>query len=347
MAQRYYSPVTVNTGQVPSTQTNFPMLISYTDARFKDLAHGGHVNRSDGFDIRPYSDSGLTSALSYELERYNATTGEIVMWVKQASLSNGSVIYLGYGDSSLITNDSSATTWSNGFISVYHLKDGTTLSVDDSLNAMNCVNQGATAGVGQIDGGGAFASASNQYIQGPSFSPAIAITMSAWVNGTTFPNDYNGVFTHGAGGLDSNAFFVKSNGKIYCKISALTGIAYDGNGSHTLSIGTWYFLAFTYDSSTSLIGYVNASVDSPILAANGNLSGSTIAFDIGRQRSTSSRYFNGVIDEVRLCNVARSADWITTEYNNQVSPSTFATLGSETTLRSLTTSHYAESPFSF
>ena len=39
-------------------------------------------------------------------------------------------------------------------------------------------------------------------------------------------------------------------------------------------------------------------------------------------------YFNGSLDEVDISNVARSADWIRTEYNNQGSPSTFYTLSS-------------------
>ena len=37
--------------------------------------------------------------------------------------------------------------------------------------------------------------------------------------------------------------------------------------------------------------------------------------------------FDGLIDEVRVSNAARSADWIQTEYNNQSSPSTFYSLG--------------------
>jgi hypothetical protein len=36
------------------------------------------------------------------------------------------------------------------------------------------------------------------------------------------------------------------------------------------------------------------------------------------------------MDEVRVSDVARSADWIATEYNNQSSPGTFCALGSET-----------------
>jgi hypothetical protein len=37
----------------------------------------------------------------------------------------------------------------------------------------------------------------------------------------------------------------------------------------------------------------------------------------------------GSLDEVRVSNAVRSADWIATEYNNQSSPATFYTLGSE------------------
>jgi|GEM_PF-6070409 len=40
--------------------------------------------------------------------------------------------------------------------------------------------------------------------------------------------------------------------------------------------------------------------------------------------------FNGIIDEVRVSDTARSADWIKTEYNNQSSPSDFYKIGNET-----------------
>ena len=40
-------------------------------------------------------------------------------------------------------------------------------------------------------------------------------------------------------------------------------------------------------------------------------------------------YFNGDIDEVRFSSTTRPADWITAEYNNQNSPGTFITMGSE------------------
>ncbi len=165
MAFDYYSPVVINPGQVPSAQTDFPVLISVTDARFKTVANGGHVKNANGYDIRPYSDATLLTAITgYELERYNASTGEVIMNVKRSSVVDGLVTYLGYGDSSLNTNASSPTTWSNSFANVFHLGDGTILSVADSLGGLGGSNLGATATVGQIDGGAAFISASHQYI---------------------------------------------------------------------------------------------------------------------------------------------------------------------------------------
>jgi hypothetical protein len=51
-----------------------------------------------------------------------------------------------------------------------------------------------------------------------------------------------------------------------------------------------------------------------------------------------AQYFNGSVDETRISTIARSADWIVTEYNSESSPdkatygsSGFYTVGSATT----------------
>ncbi len=51
-------------------------------------------------------------------------------------------------------------------------------------------------------------------------------------------------------------------------------------------------------------------------------------FTIGASTVPGS-YFSGSIDEVRVMNVEASTSWVTSEYNNQSSPGTFLTLGSE------------------
>jgi hypothetical protein len=47
--------------------------------------------------------------------------------------------------------------------------------------------------------------------------------------------------------------------------------------------------------------------------------------------SSDPRYFDGEIDEVRISTVARSADWITAEYNNQSDPANFHSACTEET----------------
>jgi len=45
--------------------------------------------------------------------------------------------------------------------------------------------------------------------------------------------------------------------------------------------------------------------------------------------NASTEYFIGNLDELRISNSSRSAEWISTEYNNQNSPDTFYSLASE------------------
>jgi len=328
MAFAFYSPYTINSGQVPSAQSDFPVLVSVTDARFKTTGNGGHVENSSGFDIRPYSDSALTTAITgYELERYNASTGEVVMWVKRSSVSDGLVTYLAYGDAALNTDGSSTTTWSNNFMSVQHLKDGSTLSVANSTGlGTNATNNGATATTGKINGGASFVSASSQYIYNEAMHPT-AITLSSWVNATSFPNSYNSTIAR-VNTNNYSALYVRSTGKLACYTFPSGDVSYDGTGSHTLSAGTTYYLVMTYDSSAGLVGYVNAASDGTA-AANGTLQTAAALTYVGADPLTGGRFWNGMIDEARVASVARSTDWITTEYNNQSAPGTFATLGTE------------------
>jgi hypothetical protein len=58
----------------------------------------------------------------------------------------------------------------------------------------------------------------------------------------------------------------------------------------------------------------------------GNFSNSSLYF---MSRTASALYAAGTLDEVRLSTSERSPTWIATEHNNQRSPGTFITMGSE------------------
>jgi hypothetical protein len=321
--------LTIDHLQVASTQTNFPVLVNFTDSTFKTIANGGHVFTTNAFTFS--SDSGGASLLTWEVERYNASTGEIVAWVKIASVSSVSdtVFYLRYGTT--ITTDQSDPTnvWTNNFFDVYHLKDGTTLNINTSValgrNLTN--NNTVTAATGQIDGAAGFASVSNQYLVSAAFSGQTAITLSAWVKATSFPTAYNGVIVRNSLNTNYIGIWVKSNGKIAWLLNN-AGVSQDGTGTHTLVATTWYYLVMTYDSSAGLVGYVDGASDATH-AANGNANTVSVVTEVGEDHTNTPRYWNGVIDEVRGANVARSADWVTCEFNNQKTSSTFVALGAE------------------
>src|SRR4030095_16844916 len=295
MAQLWKTAFTVAASQVPTTQTDFPVLLQPTDNRFKTTGNGGHVASSSGYDIRPYSDSALTTALTYQLVpgTYSASTGTFEMWVKVPSLSNGSIIYLGYGDTAL-TSDGSGNPFDTNFKRVFHFEDGTTLSALDSTGTANATfTNTPTAAAGQVDGCVSFAQSSLQYASlGTTINPT-AISVEGWIKATTYTTPYCTVFAR----IQGSSYFlvyVKNDGKISIYAGATAGITYDAPGVNTLSTGTWYYLAVTYDSSGGLKVYLNGTSDGTV-AANGALNTSasptaTLSRDLGE----GTRYWNGL-----------------------------------------------------
>ncbi len=302
------------------------MLVSVTDNRFRTIANGGHVADAEGDDIRPYTDTTLGTAITgYEKVFYDGTNGILEMWVKVTSLTSSSTpIYLGYGDTTLTADASSTTTWSNGYISVYHLKDGTTLSGVDSLAAHNgTLTNTPTAVAGQIDGAGSFASASSQYVQlGASVN---GYCYSAWIKPTSFPGALNMIVgKNGTGTQGIAIFYITSGSKLVYNA---------GNGQVTstgnISTGTWTYVTGQLEtgSQTSTI-YINAGSRQTGTNVSSSITG-TNSTQIASDQAGGGRYWNGPIDEVHIYTTERSQDWITTEYNNQVAPGTFETLDSE------------------
>ena len=119
----YRKAITVQSGKVSSgPHTDFPMLVSVTDANLRTVANGGRVasydaTNNDPRDIisRALDDTTCNVAgggtnpctLDHEIEKYNASTGELVAWVRVPSINNVTAIYMYYGNSSI----TSTTEW--------------------------------------------------------------------------------------------------------------------------------------------------------------------------------------------------------------------------------------------
>lgn len=339
MAFGYFRALVVQSGQVPSTQTDFPVLVSVTHADLKSTANGGHVQSASGFDIRPYSNPGLSSTLTYELEFYDAVNGILVMWVKIASLSSGSVFYLAYGDSGITTDGSSASTWDSNYKWVAHLGDGTTLSAKDSVSGNSGTITAATATAGQVDGGASFNGTSAQINVGHpaalNFAGTKLATVEAWIKRATATSS-GGIFNNRDSGWTFSLNVAPAGaGQMKMSKYAVADITVGTVPQDT----SWHHIVGVWDSAEQRV-YIDGAVTSGVGTNSANfLAGagedSRIGFD-----NVDTDYFDGLIDELRVSNSVRSADWITTAFNNQNAPGTFLVMGTETPIGGARRSHF-------
>ena len=94
---------------------------------------------------------------------------------------------------------------------------------------------------------------------------------------------------------------------------------------------TWKHLAFTVgDGAASPIQYLNGASQAVDHLENTDVTNRLThggdGVNIGRLNG-SSGYFDGLIDELRISRIVRSADWIATSYNTMNDPATFMTIG--------------------
>jgi hypothetical protein len=325
--------MTIDHTKVPSTQSNFTVLVSVTDPALKTVANGGHVANANGYDIGFYADSGGSTKLKWEVEKYNGTTGNLIAWVKIPSVSSttDTPFYLFYGDPSIVTNQSDpVNTWDSNYKAVYHLGNGATFSGTDSTAQNNSTNNGLTAAAGQFVGGATVGSG-NYALNSNVVNTAVA-TVSAWVKANVAVGRLIG-FAEGNNGFiaDKNIFLTSTH-----KAAAY---GYDTGpktvfGATTITTGAWHYIVGVFNG-TNVTVYIDGSSDGSTACGNtfaGYSNPDLLLGGIDRGSSGdagSSTYLNGIIDEPRFSSVARSAAWIAAEYNNQNSPGTFITMGSE------------------
>lgn len=344
MAYAYYRTLTITSNATlhPATQTNFPVLVKISHTSMKTVGNGGHIQNSGTsasgpavtmpYDLIFTSDSGGTTKIPWEVDFYDGTNGVLWAWVQVASCATSTVFYTFYGDAAVNSAQNTgsftpANVWDTNFKRIYHLSDGTTLLATDSTgNANGTLVNTPTAATGQIDGGASFASASSQRITfadtGLPTTTGVR-TLECWTNITSTPGGTN---NFGYGVASSGQMFqittTGSSPNIHVRL-ALFGTTIDGTQS--LSTGTWYYSACVYDGTNGIV-YVNGVLDKSSAASpNTTLGGGRIG-----DRPDDANFFNGVMDECRISNTNRSANWITSTYNAQSDPTTFCAIGTET-----------------
>lgn len=314
--------------------TNFPVLLVGT-ANTEGTGSGGKATNASGFDVTYFPTNGCTGTkLTWETDFYTATGTGSAWWLLAASVSHTTNTTIGYrciGNAAVTTDQSNKTAvWQSAYASVWHTPNGSTLSANDSTSNANTGSiTGATATTGQIDGAATLNAGAN-YIFGSNIFNNADVTVSAWVNLSSFTGAN---FLVGCvQGLNSSTadkdIVIDSSGHLQFYI-------YDGavevtTGTTAMPTGAWAYVVGTANHTAGTMSiYLNGSLVSTKTGVGSSFTAYGSPNMLAGGGASGAGYSGtavGSVDEVRFSTTAYTAGQILAEYNNQSSPGTFYSL---------------------
>ncbi|MBR1920802.1 MAG: DUF2341 domain-containing protein [Kiritimatiellae bacterium] len=300
---------------------NFPALVKVAagtgDFFYSDCA------LSDGKDVRFCTAAGEELASSVVTWDEDGTSE---FYVRVPELTASTTIYMVWGNADADARDPMATPFARDeYMLSWGFDEDGEIALDGTRGSAHGIGVNAPASTTDAVVGKArsFDSASSQYFRlvAPSWNPlrvATNYTYECWAKWDAAPSANCGIF-----GLSRNNWNVESG--VNLKTSGMVEMR-DGNGStfgskESASVpatGEWHYLVLTRDNgaktSTLYVDGVAAST-----TVNPNTKTETDwSFDVGTVRTTGyvNNYFTGLVDEVRMSPVCRSADYVTAVYSN-------------------------------
>lgn len=313
---KYRKKLVVESDVIDADLANFPVLVRLTTTNFNFSQA-----RSDGYDIRFVSTNGVT-LFSYERERHDAASGAAEYWVKLPAVAGAvdTEFYIYYGNASATNGENATGVWDQYVRARYAMKNATTLQVNDSTinnNTAAKVSVDHPRAVNGVAGWAQDFNGTSDFLQAShaaSLNLSSAITLDAWIyKSGSWESAYqkivgkcntsgSGEFSYGLSqGVSPNGtyFFLTISGTLrYVAVNAYP------------SANAWHHLVGTYDGSTMRY-YIDGSL---VASANysGTITPNTHPLRIGC--TYAPEYFRGMIDDVRISDVARSPAWIKAEY---------------------------------
>jgi hypothetical protein len=349
----YYKEIIVDHRMVKGATDllNFSVLISLLDSDLKD-----HVYSSSGNDIAfAYNAEWLDHELELFNQSYNGTHGQLVAWVRIPLLSTSwdTIIRMYYGNSTMGSRENPEGVWDSNYKGVWHLSEssgGTDAIKDSTLNGHDGTDYGSPTfnSTGNSDGAIDFkGDIEDEYIVLPSTTLLNGInegdyfTYEAWVYPDQVPPGVP---------LDHN----NHRYGIMIKMNPHHGLYYDHDQyfamEHWLDIdgpsvravtsgsygpGEYYHVVAVVSNLDGYLKlYVNGNFEGQTTWTGGTTAwdyyGGSVRIGIANPGAAIYRWpIDGKIDEVRISDSARSADWIKTEYINQANPFTFYSVSKE------------------
>ncbi|MDW8037415.1 MAG: DUF2341 domain-containing protein [Thermoguttaceae bacterium] len=317
-AWAYRARIGINNASGTETLTNFPLLVSLNASNF-DFRKA----KADGTDLRFTTPTG--ALLSYEIEKWDPVSRIGLLWVKVPQIDPGSTagyIQMYFGNPSAPDGQNVADVWSNGYVGVWHL-GGTGTAVDSTgVHPGTVVGSGVTTTAGIIGDACSFAGDGSRITAtGTALDMGNNLSITYWMKGAAAnqPGGYTRVISKNTdavtgweyqrGGADANQNIridTATSGSQNNQVRLVGANAFDGN---------WHFIGTTIGSGT-VRGYLDGGTPTTNTYIHdpgfGNTQPLTIAARVG-----GGNPFRGLIDEVRISNVVRSAGWMNAEYRSQ------------------------------
>ncbi|MCE9615405.1 MAG: DUF2341 domain-containing protein [Lentisphaerae bacterium] len=341
-AWRFRMPITFSGYTGVETLRNFPAPVVFSEGQPEQFLYDAFASPS-GVDLR-FTDGAQTRWLAYEIDEWN-TGGQSHVWVQLPELAGTNTTVWAYWGNAFATAPPAYTTngatWSANYQAVLHFAENSgTTSKDSSPNQFTGNLVGAPgpyweAGKlgtalhfdGTDDLFNAGKNASNVGMDGN--NPK---TSEAWVNVDGPLLDNGSVFSMG-NASSGNEWTLNRMGPSsgWASQHWVDEVVVDDAGKPN-PIANWVHVAHTFDPTQAAgqtvkfyINGVQVGIGGPASLNVNTLN--PVVLGCWYSRSWQRTYYDGYIDEARLANVTRSADWIKADWESQRAPAAFAVFG--------------------
>jgi hypothetical protein len=323
----YALPLAVDTKRVSGSHTDYTLLVVLEHAALEN-AH------KDGLDVRFRDEAG--APLAHEIEAFRSKPSpRLIAYVSISALASDGIgprlcAYFGKPNVTPLPDATAASVW-KGYAGVFHF--AAEPFVDSSPWAIKVTgsatrrSDGAIGTSLQLD---ATKSQSLRLADRPAvgdapFSVAVwvrprQLEAGAWLGlvtkGRESDTEWYGLWARPAGGNTHELSFGWTGFRSCCPW---------GKGNidtvERLQPGKWRYLVGTFDGQRQRFYIDGQLVDDQSNSYKNVLKDTVIG--LNNPPNEAPAYFDGQLDELRLSKVSRSAEWIATQYQNQLDPQGF------------------------
>ena len=335
---------------------DYPLAVLLDKSRF-DFSQA----RADGADVRFFDAGG--KALPHAIDLWDRESGSAAIWVllervKGKSRDQSIVMRWGRADAPDISDSKAVFTRANGFVGVWHLgEDGNT---DPDGYRDSSQHEAHGTGVGLAPGSrvnarvGKGAHLDNpagqdtaRWIRVPGekatqFNPGPPITVSVWALGYSYPiRSYETIIAKGDTswtlqrvqyGPGGGAQKIAGQGYQTCvRTPAYHLCAYNFAGQGLVTRQWLHFMVVFEEPRMTL--YINGELNASESAGPWNKGDHDLGIGNQTQHLGGRRQWDGILDEARVMQVARSVSWAKLDYESQRDTPTLLEFGDIQTTR--------------